>query len=396
MKDIVVTGMGVLSTAGHTVEEFWNTLINGKITYKELDELADDTNYRIKVGAKIRTKHWSENLPQNITKKYGQAACYTVSTVLRAIDDGNIDLNQFEKERIAVIIGTTMGEIGVEEEIVRQSCHSEIPAESMYKKYPTCNIVNAVAEFINAKGYIYTVPAACAAGNYAVDLAKKLLAWDYADIVIAGGVDVFSYVAFAGFQRLLSLTPDLCRPFDKNRKGLVVGEGCGIVIMEREHERNNQKQYGKILGTGLASNAYHMTAPHIEGIGELAVMKKAIESAGLSYQDIDYISAHGTGTKLNDITEAKAINKLFDNAPYVSSIKSMLGHSMGAASILELVASFLMLKNKIILPNINLVTQDDECTLNIVCKPMKRELKYILSNSFAFGGQTSSVAIGVS
>ena len=398
MKNIVVTGMGVLSTAGFTLEDFWQTLYNGRITYGIIDEFKDSPQYRIKIGAKIYSDKWAQNLPQKIIDTYGKAACYSVSASLKAISNSGIDLTQIDKTRIAVVIGTTMGEIEVEEQITKLICADIAVNDILYKKYPTFNIVKAIADVIGAKGYLFAVPAACAAGNYAVAVAKQLLDWNYADVVIAGGVDVFSKVAFAGFQRLLSLTPDLCRPFDKNRKGLVVGEGCGIIILEREKERKNQNIYGRILGIGLSSNAYHMTAPHFKGDGELSVMKKAIDNSGISIDDIDYISAHGTGTKANDRIETLAIKNLFvkQSLPPASSIKSMLGHSMGAASILEMIACLLMLQKNIILPTANYEAKDEECDLDVVAnKPRKQKLNCVISNSFAFGGQTSSVVIGV-
>ena len=227
-------------------------------------------------------------------------------------------------------------------------------------------------------------------------MAKQLLQEGYADILLVGGVDVFSRVAFAGFQRLLSLAPDCCRPFDRTRKGLVLGEGCGFLVLERESERLGENHYGRVLGAGLASNASHMTAPHKEGEGEWKAMHKAIADAGLRIDEVDYISAHGTGTRANDLVEARSIRRLFGErkAPPVSSIKSVLGHSMGAASILELIACCLMMRSGVLLPTIHYRTPDDECLLDVVPnKPREAAIRHLLSNSFAFGGQTSCIAL---
>ncbi|QUI21855.1 beta-ketoacyl-[acyl-carrier-protein] synthase family protein [Vallitalea pronyensis] len=398
MKDIVVTGMGVLSTAGFTLDDYWHNLYDGKVTYGMIDEFKSNPNYRIKIGSKIKTSKWNTNVPEDILSTYGKAACYAVSTTLKAIHHAKIDLNQVNNKRVGVVIGTTMGEIEVEEQITKFVCQNKSIDNRLYQQYQTFNIVKAVAEAVGAKGYMFAVPAACAAGNYAVAISKQLLEWDYADMIITGGVDVFSKVAFAGFQRLLSLATDFCRPFDKNRKGLVVGEGCGIVILEKEKQRKNQKVFGRIVGSGLSSNAYHMTAPHIHGEGELLAMKKAMMNTGLSLKDIDYISAHGTGTKANDKIEAKVIKEMFKghNLPPVSSIKSVLGHSMGAASTLELIACLLMIQRRTILPTMNYQSKDEDCDIDVVAnKPRKQNLKYVMSNSFAFGGQTSSLVIGV-
>lgn len=395
MKSIIITGMGVLSPAGFSLENFWNTLYSGEAVYGKLIQLAENPDFRIKIGATIKSLKWMENLSENDVDQYGKAACYCLSTVKRALNDAGLG-QDLKGQRVSIIIGTTMGEIEVEEKIARLYCQNRNIDPGLYRKYPTNLIAELVAAWLGSDGYSLVIPAACAAGNYAVDLGKKLLQWNLADIVIAGGVDVFSYVAFAGFQRLLALAPDMCRPFDKNRKGIVLGEGCGIVILEREGERYGQNIYGRILGSAVASNAYHMTAPHKCGTGEYAAMSGAIRDAGISPLEIDYISAHGTGTQLNDAVEANVINRLFGaNSPWVSSIKSVLGHSLGAASIFELIASLLMIQKSICLPNSNYETKDEKCNLNIVCnKPIREEIRFVLSNSFAFGGQTSCLVLG--
>ena len=395
MKNIIVTGMGVLSPAGITLESFWNTLYKGEAVYNELGQLSKNPGYRVKIGATIKTSEWKRFLPQGATEQYGKAACYCMSTVAQALEDAGLT-KALRGKRVSIIIGTTMGEVEVEEQITRLYCQKKEIAPSLYQKYPPGQIAEAVAAWLQTDGEAMALPAACAAGNYAVDLGRKLLQWELADIVIAGGVDVFSYVAFAGFQRLLSLAPDRCRPFDKDRKGIVLGEGCGIVILEKEGTRHGQKKYGRILGSAVASNAYHMTAPHKYGTGEFTVMKHALMDAGLKPSEIGYISAHGTGTRLNDAIEAKAIHQLFGlQSPFVSSIKSILGHSLGAASAFELIASLLMLQKGIFLPNIHYETRDEACDLNIVCnKPICGEIPFALSNSFAFGGQTSCLVLG--
>lgn len=395
MKNVIVTGMGVLSPAGITLENFWSTLYKGEAVYDEVEQLSEAPGYRVKIGATIKTSKWKSYLPKECIEQYGKATCYCMSTVNMALKDAGL-MKDLKGRRVSIIIGTTMGEIEVEEHITKLYCHNKKIESSLYQKYPASQIAEAVATWLGTDGYTIVIPAACAAGNYAVDLGKKLLQWNLADIVIAGGVDVFSYVALAGFQRLLALAPDMCRPFDKARKGIVLGEGCGIVILEKEGARYGQKIYGRILGSAVASNAYHMTAPHKCGAGEFTVMNNALMDAGISPSEIDYISAHGTGTRLNDAVEAKAINQLFSfYSPFVSSIKSILGHSLGAASVFELIASLLMMQKGIYLPNINYETKDGDCDLNIVCnKPIGGEIRLALSNSFAFGGQTSCLVLG--
>lgn len=399
MGKIVVTGMGALSAAGKELRGFWETLYSGTTVYGPVKAFADDPNCRIKIGARIpydiRDLLLEAGCPDEFSAGYGKAALYTIYTVLAALRDAGYPQG-LAGRRTAVIVGTTMGEIETEETITRLLCSDRVPPDELYRQYPAENLSKAAAKAAKADGICLVVPAACAAGNYAVAVGKRLLDWRLADIVLAGGTDVFSRVAFAGFQRLLSLTPDVCRPFDTDRRGLVVGEGSGMLLMEREEDcPSEKKRYGCICGAGLASNAYHMTAPHVDGKGESEAMSRAITDAGITADRIDYISAHGTGTRQNDRVEAAAIHKVFGaSPPPVSSIKSMIGHSMGAASVLELIASFLMLRRQTALPTLHCCTPDPICALDVIPEgPRRMPLRYILSNSFAFGGQTSSIVI---
>lgn len=397
MDEILITGLGVISPAGCTPENFFDTFCAGRPIYGKIEEFEQDEGYRVKIGARVRDTQWQEALMGDAGQRYGRAAQYAQAAARRALWDAGFSSRDCRSRRVAVVVGTTMGEIGVEEDFTRRLCRQQDTDDTAFRRQvETRHIGQAVAEAAGDTPMYYTVPAACAAGNYAVAMAKNLLESDAADLAIAGGVDVFSRVAFAGFQRLLSLTPDLCRPFDQNRRGLVVGEGCGMVVLEKKGSRPGLKRYGAVLGVGLASNAYHMTAPHKNGEGERFAMHAAVRAAHRSPGEVDYISAHGTGTRANDRVEAMAITALFgEKAPPVSSIKSVLGHSMGAASILELIACCLMMQRSVILPTANLEELDEGCTLDVVPNHAREaRLNTVLSNSFAFGGQTSSVLLG--
>jgi 3-oxoacyl-[acyl-carrier-protein] synthase II len=217
-------------------------------------------------------------------------------------------------------------------------------------------------------------------------------------VAICGGVDPFSRIAFTGFNRLLSLTPDKCRPFSKNRKGLVVSEGAGVLILE-ERERalaRGSHVYCEIAGYGLGMDAYHMTAPHPEGVGAFDSIQRALADASLGPGEVDYISAHGTGTPANDKTESIAIKKTFgtDRSIPVSSIKSMIGHTMGAASAIEAVMTCLSLERGTLLPTMNWEIQDEDCIADCVPNQSRPfQGKTAISNSFAFGGNTSCLVL---
>lgn len=398
MADVVVTGMGVLSTAGKTLTDFWNCLYDGTVTYGEIKEYVNNKNYRFHVGARIEDYSWRNQLKTEWVSRYGKAAQYVLYAASQALADAKISKDIVSSDRIGVVIGSTMGEIEVEEKISVLCNRSEPIEANLSRQYQSDNISMCIRELLPVTGPIFMVPAACTSGNYAVALGKLLIDSNRADVVIAGGVDVFSRVAFTGFQRLLSLSPDLCRPFDKNRKGLILGEGCGILILENKNfAKSREKDYwGEVLSCGLSSDGYHMISPHPEGVGTINSIRSALAQAEIGPDKIDYISAHGTGTPANDKYEAMAIRKIFEGyqLPPTSSIKSVLGHSLGAASALEMIASLLMMKNNWILPTVNVTEEDPECGID--CVPMigrKAKLQYILSNSAAFGGQVSSLLL---
>ncbi|MDR0288112.1 MAG: beta-ketoacyl-[acyl-carrier-protein] synthase family protein [Clostridiales bacterium] len=400
MNGVAITGMGVISSAGTNLEDFWKILESGTITYKEIKEYIDDKNYRTKIGARIEDEIWQCIIPNEYKLRYGRAAQYCISAAASAIENADINLKELSRLRVGVVISTTMGEIQVEERlsVIKQSEGPDKIPQELFTQYRTDNIVSALTNAFNLSGPVYMVPAACAGGNFAVGLGKRLLEWDEADIVIAGGVDVFSRVAFTGFQRLLSLAPDMCRPFDKDRKGLVLGEGCGIVIMEKTSFAKSRRAgiLGELIGVGLTSDRFHMTAPHPQGDGAVRAMNDAIKESGISPEEINYVSAHGTGTPSNDKIEVKALETIFGEGkvPLLSSIKSMIGHPMGAAGAIELIASLQMMEKNTIVPTVNYSTSDPEC--NIDCVPnssRKANIDCFLSNSFGFGGQSSSIIV---
>jgi 3-oxoacyl-[acyl-carrier-protein] synthase II len=217
--------------------------------------------------------------------------------------------------------------------------------------------------------------------------------------MFAGGYAVMNHLAYGGFDKMNALAPKCCQPFDKNRKGLIIGEGCGVLLLEEMENalRRKGKIYGELLGYGIASDGYSVAIPHPEGIGGILATKIALKMAGVKPQEVDYINAHGTGTPTNDRMETKIINTIFKNQGnnvLVSSIKSMIGHCMGAASAIEACASALTVERDIIPPTINYNEPDPYCDINIVAnKPIKKKVNIMISNSFAFGGSSTAIVI---
>jgi 3-oxoacyl-[acyl-carrier-protein] synthase II len=262
---------------------------------------------------------------------------------------------------------------------------------------PTHSTPAAVAKEFNLSGPNLMFSTACAAGNYAIGYGFDLIKMEKADVILAGGSDPFSKVAFTGFNQLSAVAPEKCQPFDKNRKGMMVAEGAGILVLESLESalQRKAKIYAEILGYGLSCDAMHMTQPSVDGIA--ACMKKAMVESDIKPDSVDYINAHGTGTAANDRAECAAIKEVFGDSYRripVSSIKSMLGHTMGAASAIEAITCVLAVGNNIIPPTINYETSDPECDIDCVPNQAREHnIVITMNNSYAFGGNNASLIV---
>lgn len=258
-------------------------------------------------------------------------------------------------------------------------------------------VSRAVAAEFGLLGPNMTIPTACASGNSAIGYALDMIRAGRVNAMVAGGADELSATMFMMFNSFRALAPDVVRPFDKNRKGLMLSEGAAALLLESyEHARERGAFiHGEVLGHGNYADAYHMTAPHPQGLGAIRSMQKALDESGISPGDVDYISAHGTGTPINDVIESKAIRAVFggaaDSIP-VSSLKSMLGHTQGAASAIEAVSCLLAIRDSVVPPNVNFEEADPECELDVVANtPRTKKVSIALNNAFGFGGNISCV-----
>jgi len=397
-KRIVVTGIGVVSSIGIGIDEFWKNLIAGKSGISEIASF-DTSNYDTHIGGEIKDFKPGRYLEWWRMRKWGRATQLAMTATKEAINDAELDLWKYSNENIGVAIGTTMGEGQIIEEIDKEWINSD--EERVNKDLITLYPGNVLSENISfkfgLKGPSLTIPTACSAGNYSIGYSFDQISIGKRKIMIAGGTDSFSRLAFIGFNRLYATAKNKCSPFDKNRDGMVVGEGAGILILEDLEfalERG-AKIYAEILGYGLSCNAFHMTTPSHNGIKK--VMVKAMKGANIEPEKVDYISAHGTATTSNDKAECQAIKEVFNSTHKklpVSSIKSMLGHAMGAASAIETIVCCLAAKNSIVPPTINYETPDPECDINCIPnKAQKKEINLALNNSLAFGGNNACVII---
>ncbi|MCL1947555.1 MAG: beta-ketoacyl-[acyl-carrier-protein] synthase family protein [Chitinivibrionia bacterium] len=401
-KKVVVSGLGIISPIGTGKDKFWEAAAkgtNGVLPIKSFDT----SEYRSKTGGEVRDFDAKTYLNDDEINAMGRAGQFAVAATRMALDDAKLKIADINPHRVGVSMGTTMGE----PQIIQNALAKYSKDEKIFKntdkgesiKYPANTIPANVARFIGVKGSTTLIPTACAAGNYAIGYAMDLIKMGRLDYAIAGGSDPFAAIAFCGFNRLLATTLDVCRPFDLNRVGMAVAEGAAVLIMEtlESAQARGAEIYGEILGYGLGCDAYDMTAPHPEGLGGILAMERAVAHSKISKKDVSYICAHGTGTPANDKSETKIAKAVFGEDAYkipMSSLKSMLGHTMGAASAIEAAASFLMIKNGKILPTINYETPDPDCDLDYVPNAARdAELNVIVSNAYAFGGNTSAIVI---
>ncbi|AAM24692.1 MAG: 3-oxoacyl-[acyl-carrier-protein] synthase 2 [Caldanaerobacter subterraneus] len=404
MNRVVVTGLGVISPLGNTVEKFWNSLINGENGIGLVTKF-DTSEFPTKVAAEVKDFDPTLYIDKKEARRMDRFIQFAVASTKLALEDAGIELDKVDLNRFGVIYGTGIG--GIET--------FENQMKVMYEKGPSkvspffipMMIANMAAGQIaitfGLKGINETIVNACASSTNAIGEAFKAIQRGDADLIVTGGTEAaITPMSFAGFcaMKAMSTNPDpstASRPFDLNRDGFVMGEGSATLILESlEHaQKRGAKIYAEIIGYGATDDAYHITAPAPEGEGAARAMEAALKDGKVSYDMVDYINAHGTSTEYNDKFETMAIKKVFKDHAYklcVSSNKSMLGHLLGAAGAVEAVATVLTITHGIVPPTINYQTPDPECDLNYVPnKAIEREVNYAISNSFGFGGHNATL-----
>lgn len=316
-----------------------------------------------------------------------------LSSLMQIEDQIKTVINQVGKDRVAVITATsTSGIADGEVALAEKHKTGQLPDDYHYHQQELGNLSEFVADYFETEGPAYTISTACSSSGRVFLSAKRLLKSGLADAVIIGGSDSLCKLTLNGFHGLEALSTDFCLPFSANRKGINIGEGSAFMLLSAQKNESGLA----LLGIGDSSDAHHISAPHPEGKGAIEAISKALDDAQLTAQDIGYINAHGTATKLNDAMEAKAIYALFSDHVPVSSTKPLTGHTLGAASIVEAVISYLVLQNNLDLPvQINDGEYDESLPdINFVKAPQKLKKQAVLSNSFAFGGNNISLILG--
>lgn len=395
-RRVVVTGLGVVSSLGIGWQEFWKNLLAGKSGISKITAF-DTSQYDRHYGGEVKDFDPTRFMSRKKTQYLGRASQMAIAASILALKDGKFFLRKkIDRDRMGVFVGTTAGEIQILEELDDYKFKNRRKFNSsLMLVYPASSLsVNVSLEHkFNNRSYVF--PTACASGNYALGYAFDQIRSSKLDYALAGGADAFSRIVFTGFGQLYAIAPGKCQPFDKNRQGMIPGEGAGMLLLESLETARKRRAliYAEVLGYGMSCDAYDMIKPAVVGISK--ALQKALKNSRVNADQVDYISAHGTGTIENDMAECQAINRVFGKRTPkipVSSIKSMLGHTMGAGSAFGAIACCLAIKDGHIPPTINHEKDDSKC--NIDCVPNKsqrKKLKIVLNSSQAFGGNNGCV-----
>ncbi len=401
---IVITGLGLVTPVGIGVKESWDSMLNGKDGATEVTYF-DTSKYRVHRACQVRNLEsykartnefvHATPLPKNNIKR-NTIYKYTYLAAKEALEDSGIPLSggNINRERFGIAVGTLAAELPVFEDLLRASHKNKTYGfdTNVALVYPPSSITSSLTEDFGIEGPQLIMINACSSGNHAIAWGCDLIQMGKADVVLVGGGELIPQTEFTHFHNLKSLATERCQPFDKNRQGLMIGEGAGMMVMESMEfaSRRGANIYAELKGYGMSSDGYHMTAPHPDGEGAIRAANLALSASGLSYKDIDYINAHGTSTKFNDENETAAIKSVFGKRAYempVSSTKSMTGHLLGAAGGIEAIFSVLAIENGFIPPTINYEFPDVECDLDYVPnKSRAANVDIAMSNSFGFGG----------
>lgn len=404
-KRVVITGFGVVSPVGNTVDEFWNSVKNGNSGVGEITRF-DTSEYTVKVAAEVKDFNSLEYFSAKEIKRLDDYMQYAVYAAKKAVENANIQLSEINPERMGVILGCGIGGIGSMEKwhkVLLEKGPKRMSPFAITMMIPNMAVAQ-VAIKTGAKGFNECISTACTSSSNAIGNAFRAIQHEDADIMITGGCEAtITPLSIAGFMgtRSISTNPDpetASRPFDKERDGFVMGEGAGILILEGlEHAKaRNANILAELSGYGCTGDAFHITAPAPGAEGGARSMKIAIEDAGIVPSQVDYINAHGTSTKFNDINESIAIRTIFgedaDKIP-VSSTKSTTGHLIGAAGSIEAIICCKAIMDSYVPPTINYKTPDPECDLKdyVINKGRNKELNHVLSNGFGFGGHNGSL-----
>lgn len=391
----VVTGIGIINSCAEGVDDFLASLKEGRSRIGDVESL-DVSQYPSKKAGEVKAVKTLKYLDEARIARYGRASIFGLAAAHMAMEDAHIAMGYYDPTRVSLVLGSVLADAQFFEAGQRGNKPRDVAFDQIPHYHPAIN----VAGYFDIKGRNLTLFGACASGNYALGCALDLIRTGRADCVLCGAADSLSHVTFSGFNRLQIMTLDKCRPFDRTRSGMVLGEGACVFVVEEEKAAMSRaaKIYCEIAGYGLTCDAYNISAPRMDGSTIMRAMELALQDSHLSAADIGHINAHGTGTRANDKVETACYRTLFgddiENIP-VTSIKPMIGHTMGAAGAMEAAACAIAVKFGVIPPIVNYETEDPECMLNIVRgnSIIDDTLRAVMNNSFGFGGTNASLVL---
>lgn len=399
---VVVTGYGVTSPIGNTPQDFWSSLKNGKIGIGPITKF-DTDDFIVKNAAEISDFPFDKYFVKKDLNRYDMYSLYALYASLEAVNNAQLNIETVDSDRMGVIVATGIGGIHeIEEQVIRlhEKGSRRVKPMTLPKALPNMAAGN-VAMTLKAHGVCKSINTACASSNDAIGDAYRHIKFGIQDVMIVGGAEAaITKFAIAGFQSLtaLSTTEDPTRasiPFDKDRNGFIMGEGSGMLVLESlEHaQKRGATILAEIVGYGNTCDAYHMTSPHPEGLGARKAMHLALQEAGISASDIDYVNAHGTSTPANEKGESQAIVAVLGKEVPVSSTKSFTGHLLGAAGAVEAIATIEAMKNSYIPITAGTKELSDDIEANVIFGQGKEaEIRYAMSNTFGFGGHNAVLA----
>ncbi|PRY38064.1 beta-ketoacyl-[acyl-carrier-protein] synthase family protein [Umezawaea tangerina] len=396
-RRVVITGLGVVTSIGIGVTEFLAGLRAGRSGVKPITSF-DTTGFAHSNGAEIDEFDPADWLERAEPEELGRASQFSAAAARMAVADAGMSLDEVRARRALVSVGTTDAEsrdldnlIGVQVEQGPERLDPVVARRSTAGRLSSSIVRELGLTDVEA----VTIPTACAAGNYAIGYGFDAIRDGDVDVSLCGGADAVCRKTFTGFYRLGTIAPEVCQPFERDRKGILTGEGAGILVMESLDSAlaRGARIYAEVLGYGLNCDANHPVAPDRDSLARC--IELAHRNAGVKPEDVDFISAHGTGTKANDVTESGAIRQVFDTPPPTISIKGMLGHTMGAASALASAACALAIKEGFIPPTINHVETDPECGVDCVPNVAREaQLEVVQNNALAFAGNNAVLILG--
>jgi len=392
--DVIVTGVGVVSPLGDEVESLWRALLGGEVGLRRLRRF-DVSRLSAEKGGEVESANVA---PGRRTEAHSLA--FARQAIAAAVNDAGLAQSGIPSERIGVCVGSVMATRPAIESWLSKGGEWNAAVTNGGAWASPASLSQVPAQDHGFDGPNSVISSACASGNSAIAVGANAIRKCRADAMVVAGTDELSEAMLLMFESFRSLTPDTIRPFDRNRLGLLLGEGAAALVLERgdSAKEAGRGPYGRVMGCANVADAHHITSPHPGGAGAKRAMLAALERAGLGPEDVDHISAHGTGTPSNDVSEAQAIRNVFRsrcNEIPVSATKSMLGHMQGAASSVEALVCLLGIRDGLVPPVANHETPDPACDLDIVSgEPRGRKIDFALSNAFGFGGNIECVVFG--